>query len=106
MNAHSHESAHSTKPAKQFRRAVLRGLGVVLPPLLTILFFLWIWNSVQSFVLVPLESGARLAITSFKMRDVHEFEPPNTPLVTQDDGLYFEKDGERYVRLATGDWIR
>lgn len=45
-----------------FRRAVLRGLGVVLPPLLTIVILLWIGNSVQKFVLSPVEWGSRQAI--------------------------------------------
>ena len=42
-----------------FRGAVLRGLGVVLPPLLTIVIFLWIGGTVQTFVLEPVTSGAQ-----------------------------------------------
>ena len=45
-----------------FRRAVVRGLGVVLPPLLTIVILLWIGNSIQKFVLNPVEWGSRRAL--------------------------------------------
>lgn len=41
-----------------FRRKVLRGLGVLLPPLLTVVIFVWIWTTVQSYVLRPVERGA------------------------------------------------
>lgn len=46
-------------PAGPFRRAVLRGLGFLLPPLLTIVIFLWIGNTVTDRLLVPLEDFAR-----------------------------------------------
>lgn len=42
-----------------FRRAVLRGLGILLPPLLTIVIFVWIGNTVAVYLLEPLERGAR-----------------------------------------------
>ena len=48
-----------------FRRAVLRGFGVILPPLLTILILLWIGNSVQKFVLSPVEWLSRQSIVWF-----------------------------------------
>ncbi len=42
-----------------FRRAVLRGLGILLPPLLTIVIFLWIGNTVADYLLDPLENATR-----------------------------------------------
>ena len=48
-----------------FRRAVLRGLGVVLPPLLTIVILLWIANSVQKFVLTPVEWCSRQVVVAW-----------------------------------------
>ena len=50
------------KPQHPFRRALLRGLGVVLPPLLTIVFFIWVWSIIEKNVLSPLENGARQVI--------------------------------------------
>jgi len=43
------------RPLDPFRRAVLRGLGVLLPPLLTIVIFLWVGNTVASYLLEPME---------------------------------------------------
>lgn len=42
-----------------FRRAVLRGLAILLPPLLTIVIFVWVWNTVTLYLLTPMEAGAR-----------------------------------------------
>jgi len=42
-----------------FRRAVLGGLGVVLPPLLTVVIFLWIAGTIQQYALEPVTTGAR-----------------------------------------------
>lgn len=48
-----------------FRRAVLRGLGVLLPPLLTIVIFLWVGNTVTKYLLEPVESGARYLLVEY-----------------------------------------
>jgi uncharacterized membrane protein len=48
-----------TLPANPFRRAVLGGLGIVLPPLLTIVIFVWVGNTVADYVLEPLEATVR-----------------------------------------------
>ncbi len=48
------EVTRTEEPAprrRPFRRAVLHGLGVVLPPLLTIVVFLWAWNLISAYVL-------------------------------------------------------
>jgi uncharacterized membrane protein len=53
-----------------FRVAVLRGLGVALPPLLTIVIFLWIGGTIEQYVIVPLTNYTRnvwaLAIADVK----------------------------------------
>ncbi len=41
------------------RRAVLRGLGVVLPPLLTIVVLIWAWSAIENRLLIPVEGGVR-----------------------------------------------
>jgi uncharacterized membrane protein len=48
--------------AVSFRGAILRGLGVVLPPLLTIVVLIWAWNTIESYILQPIETGIRGAI--------------------------------------------
>jgi len=59
------EKTGGTYNMQPFRRAVLRGFGVILPPLLTILILLWIGNSVQKFVLSPVEWLSRQSIVWF-----------------------------------------
>ena len=48
-----------------FRIATLRGLAIVLPPLLTIIFFVWAWNTIDRAILHPIESLARQAVVYF-----------------------------------------
>lgn len=45
-----------------FRRAVLRGLGVLLPPLLTIVILLWVAGTIRQYVFEPVTNGTRSAI--------------------------------------------
>jgi uncharacterized membrane protein len=63
------------KKPRPFRRAVLRGLAIVLPPLLTIVLFLWAWNTIRVYVLVPVEAGARHMLV-WSVRDVLQNAPP------------------------------
>ena len=55
------KSGKRKKKINPFRRAVLRGLGILLPPLLTIAIFLWIGNTIADRLLEPLEDLARWA---------------------------------------------
>jgi len=55
-----------------FRRAVLRGLAVLLPPLLTIVIFLWVGNTVVNYLLEPMESGARRLLLSHFQDEILE----------------------------------
>jgi uncharacterized membrane protein len=50
---------HKKRPPHPFRQALLRGLGVVFPPLLTILIFLWVINTTHRYVLEPVTTLAR-----------------------------------------------
>jgi uncharacterized membrane protein len=52
-----------------FRRAVLRGLAILLPPLLTIVIFLWMGNTINSYLLEPLVNGARWVMVE-KLADI------------------------------------
>ena len=52
------------RPLDPFRRAVVRGLGVLLPPLLTIVIFVWIGNTVANYLLGPMEAAARRVLVS------------------------------------------
>jgi len=77
------------KKHRPFRRAILRGLAVVMPPLLTVVVFVWLWHTVESYILRPLESGARFVIVNV-IADSHDQIPDNVPrsmiLVLSRDG--------------------
>ena len=79
-----------------FRRAVLRGLGVVLPPLLTILLLIWAWKTIESYVLTPTEDLIRTGLVWY-LEDTRE-EVPADSIATGKrrlDGFIYE--GTSYV---------
>ncbi len=84
-----------------FRRAVLHGLAVLLPPLLTIVIFFWVGNTVVVHLLEPLERSIRwVMVEKFAdIRSSHEFNaPPNqTTVATTDDQKFQRIDDGRYV---------
>lgn len=84
-----------TPRSNAFRRAVLRGLGVVMPPLLTIVIFLWVGRTVQDYVLTPVSHGVRNTLASGMARGVPEELSGPRPTV----------DGATYVRLPSGSYV-
>ncbi len=67
-------------PLDPFRRAVLRGLAILLPPLLTIVIFVWVWNTVTLYLLTPMEAGARRLLVnhySSNIQPADAVEPGN-----------------------------
>ncbi len=70
MSSTTSPTPNPKKQAKSrpFRRAVLRGLGVVLPPLLTLVLFIWAWATIDSYVLKPIETGIGQVVVLFSMR--------------------------------------
>lgn len=75
-------STATDKPqrTRPFRRAILRGLGVVMPPLLTFVVFLWAWSIIDGYVLNPIETGMGSAIVFYRMqREVKSGIPAGTP---------------------------
>jgi uncharacterized membrane protein len=68
------KSKRKTTGLYPFRAAVFRGLGVVAPPLLTIVIFLWIGTTVQQNVLGPIVREVREALAR-TVRDVREEVP-------------------------------
>ena len=71
----SNSTAAPKQPAKSGgRHALLRGLGVVLPPLLTIVVLIWAWNAIENYVLRPVESGIRSALV-WGVADIRDTPP-------------------------------
>ena len=93
-----------------FRIATLRGLGVLLPPLLTIIFFFWAWNTVERAVLRPVEAGARYLIVwsiddthdEAKVREIDLAEPGEQIQILNGQEVFIGADGQAYRRVANG----
>ncbi len=114
MSATDIQAEYTPKRMGPFRRAVLRGLGILLPPLLTIVIFLWIGNTVADYLLVPMENAARWVMVE-KLADIRT---PSDPLpgvenaVVIDGEIYDVEtrglitsiviDGEKYRQTAKG----
>ncbi len=110
-----------TPPPKQplgpFRRAVLRGLGVLLPPLLTIAIFVWVGNTVANYILVPLEDASHYLLITYQadIRQLDEFpeeslvdgKPPSTGEIAADDDDVFVAAGDGlYIPKSVRDEVR
>jgi uncharacterized membrane protein len=102
-------ASHTERP---FRRAVLRGVAVVLPPLLTVVILLWVWSAVREYVLGPVERGAEAVLyysladvrTPAEIRDVEiESNPDYTRVVTEDGE--FVRIGARYIPAEVADYL-
>ena len=84
-----------------FRRAIVGGLGVLLPPLLTIVIFLWVWNTIASYLLVPLEGTTRRIL-------VDHFEDqilPAATVPTEEAAGIALIGGEGYRRALDGQFM-
>jgi uncharacterized membrane protein len=93
MNPARSESSRPPRARKQhpFRRAVLRGLAVVLPSLLTIVVFIWAWTTIEHYVLRPVEAGAQWLLV-WRTAEVYD-QPPA------------DRDPDEYVLLKSGRYI-
>lgn len=83
------------------RRAILRGLGVVLPPLLTIVLLIWAWGMIESSVLRPIEMGVRHLIV-WGVAETYSEIPAEAIAIDgrKLDGFFYK--GDNYVPDPTG----
>jgi uncharacterized membrane protein len=81
----------------RFRPSVLRGLALILPPVLTIVILVWIASTIELYLLNPVENVTR-EIWVQVTKDIRE-----APAGQRDPVLNF--DGQPYVRLASGEYI-
>lgn len=93
---------------RPFRRAVWRGLGVALPPLLTIVFLLWVGNSVQRYIIQPVEWTARQVMV-WQFSEIDDEKPADAVVHVGDPRRYSHQreDGEvrEYVLLESGQGV-
>lgn len=86
---------------KPFRRATFRGIGIVLPPLLTIIIFFWVWNTLDRAILTPVESMAQRTILYFV--DETKSHDEVKKLVTSGQGRYETQEERRAFVSSTSD---
>ncbi len=95
-------NAKQQRPLDPFRRALVRGLAVLLPPLLTIVILVWVWNTVADYLLVPLEGAARRVL-------VTQYEKSIVPAATVPAAEIVEGraliDGQPYRQTRDGDFV-
>jgi uncharacterized membrane protein len=99
MNAQPNSENTISEGARPFRRAVLSGMAVILPPLLTIVIFVWIWGTLDSYVLTYVEAGIRRVIVREYQDEIHTVERPG-PLPDR-----IEVEGVPHHRVVDGDYV-
>jgi len=85
--------------ARPFRRAVLRGLAVLCPPLLTVLILVWAVNTTKSYFLEPVTGWVREGLV-WRLADIREDLPLNTTMPRT-----AMVDGRPYHQLDNGTFI-
>lgn len=60
------------RPKHPFRTAVFRGLGGFIPPLLTVVIIVWLFGTVQQYVLEPVENATQWMIAKSLSGDIVE----------------------------------
>ncbi|HEX5105107.1 MAG TPA: DUF502 domain-containing protein [Pirellulaceae bacterium] len=92
-------------PIHPFRRAILRGLAVILPPLLTVLVFLWAWGMIDTYILTPSERIAGQLIV-WSVRDIKSGVPDGADVYRSEPGgpiTAFDFRGSKYVPVGRTD---
>ena len=97
-----------------FRIATLRGLAVVLPPVLTIMLFVWAWNTIDRVVLSPVGALTENCV-AWSIEEIYENEtidaelresPQRRDKLKTVDGrlVYTAKDGKQLVQV-NNQWL-
>ncbi len=93
---------------RPFRTATLRGLAIILPPLLTIIFFVWAWNVIESYVLRPVESALTRSI-GYSIQEVYDQADVDRLIANRqfrrDGSAIYSQHDEPLSRIETGQWI-
>jgi uncharacterized membrane protein len=91
------------KKVHPFRLAVIRGLGVLTPPLLTVVILLWVINATRDYLLVPVNRGAREALVwclSGEVREGLTITDGTKRIAVVNDIPYQELADNRFVPLS------
>lgn len=94
-----HAAAKVKAGGHPFRSAVLRGMGIVSPPLLTIVIFLWVGSTIQDYVLEPVTVWSRDTLV-WILKDVRtdiEGVKPGQQTVVLEGKSYYRLDNDTYI---------
>ncbi len=96
------------RPDRPFRSAVFRGLGVLVPPLMTIVIFVWVGNTVEEYVLRPVTTGMREAIlwVEADIRQDIKLEDPQQRTVFIDGRSYRRLPDDTFVPARVYETVR
>jgi uncharacterized membrane protein len=97
-NARTGRIGIRSKP-RRFRGVLLRGLSLLLPPILTVVILVWVINTVQTYVLEPVQLSAREVLV-WAMADVRE-----APEDAGSNQTTLMENGRTYSRLASGEYV-
>ena len=95
-------AAPPPRPLDPFRRAVIRGLGILLPPLLTIVIFVWVGNTVANYLLWPLEGLAHRVISNQYQKGIVRADAIDSDSIRNGQADY---QGNLYQRVGDGRFI-
>ena len=95
-------TASQRRPLDPFRRAVIRGLGILLPPLLTIVIFVWVWNTVAQYLLSPMEGLSRRGLVTHYQQQI--LLPDDVDDAEVRDGTV-EYEGQIYKQTGDGRFV-
>jgi uncharacterized membrane protein len=89
---------------RPFRTAVLRGLGVVAAPLLTLVILLWIVRTVDYYILEPVLDITR-DVVAREISDAHsqlpDVQPTADPTIVTSGGEQFKRlENDQYIPLS------
>ena len=92
------------KPHRPFRRALLRGLAILMPPLLTVALFIWAWSVIETSVLHPAESVASNLIAYFSSNDVDQLPSAAKPVMDGGNVVSYKLGEREYFERDSGEW--
>jgi uncharacterized membrane protein len=81
------------RPDRPFRKALLGGLGILFPPLFTILIFAWVISTTDRYVLDPVTNGVREVIVLAMDETRTDLDPSRAIVV--DGGRTYHRVGEK-----------
>lgn len=80
--------------------AIMRGFAIILPPLLTVVIFIWLGVSIKNYIVSPIYHGAKAGLI-FLTADI----VPDSQLSAEARQWEITRRGAAYVRLAEGKYI-